>query len=131
MNWARASPLVPPPKRRFERQLLQHVLHRDPLTEDLKVYAWHRTTSSPVNREEEPVFLLGESPSFATRAEGTVCRRRRGRNARGSLATSDASEAPFPGRHGSPVLSIRCRIVAVRRITATRAILDPRRRLIL
>jgi hypothetical protein len=36
----------------------------------------------------------------------------------------------LPGRQGSPVLNIRHMIVAVRRITATRAIFEPRRRLI-
>jgi hypothetical protein len=36
----------------------------------------------------------------------------------------------FPGRQDSPVVSIRHMIVAVRRITATRAIFEPRRRLI-
>jgi hypothetical protein len=39
MNRARASPLIPAPNRRFELQQLQHVLHRDPLPDQLKVYA--------------------------------------------------------------------------------------------
>jgi hypothetical protein len=130
MHRAGAAPLFPTPHDRLELQELQDVPHRDPLTKQLEVYAGHRVTSSPGNREEEPVLEPTASDSRAARASSIVrlgCHRLAWR---GSPAAAGVSALAAPGLQRSPLLSIRHMIVAVRRITATRAIFAPRRRLI-
>jgi hypothetical protein len=130
MHRAGATPLFPTPHDRLELQELQDVPHRDPLAQQAEVYAGHRVTSPPANREEEPVLEPAASASRAVRADNMVCLGRHSRAGRGSLAAAGVSELAAPGRQRSPLLSIRHRIVAVRRITATRAMFAPRRRLI-
>ena len=63
------------------------------------------------------------SASLADRAESMVRLGRYRRACRGPLAAADVSELADPGRQRSPLLSIRHRIVAIRRTTATRAML--------
>jgi len=127
MHGAGATPLVAATHRRLELQQSQDILHRDPLAEQAEVYAWHGVTSSPVNRGEEPVRAARDAPWLS--ADSTVRLARRGRTFRGTSAVSAPAWA-LPGRQASRVVHIRHRIVAVRRIKATRAILAPRRRLI-
>jgi len=130
MHRTRATPLFSMPHDRLELQELQDVPHRDPLAEQAEVYAGHRGTSPPANREEEPVLEPAASASHVVRADSIVCLGRHRRVGRGSLAAAGVSELAAPGRQRSPLLSIRQMIVAVRRITATRAMFAPRRRLI-
>jgi hypothetical protein len=128
VHGAGATPLVPAAKRRLELQQLQDVLHLDPLAKQPEVYAWHAGTSSPVNREEEPVLAAPDAASLNDNADSTVRLARRGRTCRGSSAAESAPA--LPGRQASRIVSIRHMIVAVRRVNATRAMFAPRRRLI-
>ena len=130
MHRARATPLFPTPLDRLEPQELQDVPHRDPLAEQAEVYTGHRVTFPPANREEEPVLEPAASASHAARADSIVRLGRHRPAGRGSPAAAGVSELAAPGRQRSPLLSIRHMIVAVRRITATRAMFEPRRRLI-
>jgi hypothetical protein len=75
----------------------------------------------------EPVLELSVSASLANVGDDL---QRLDFAGPGSPVGDCISELAFPGRHGWPVLSIRHMIVAVRRITVTRAIFEPRRRLI-
>ncbi len=110
----RASPLVSTPSRRLELQQTQYVPHRDPLAEQLEVYARLGGTSPPANREEEPVLEALESALLADRADSTVRRCHGRRTHPGSSAAEGVPKPRFSGRHGSPVWSIRQIMVAVR-----------------
>src|SRR5690348_2865520 len=56
MYRARATPLAAPLHRGLEPRQPQHAAHRDPFAKHPEVYAGHGVTSSPANREEEPVL---------------------------------------------------------------------------
>jgi hypothetical protein len=130
MHWARAAPLVSALHDRLKLQELQNLAHRNSLAEQPEVYAGHRLTSSAGDREEEPVLGPPDSALLIDRADSIVRLGRHSRDCWGSLVAAEVSELAIPGLQGSPVLSIRHMITAVRRITATRAIFEPRRRLI-
>src|SRR5438552_9094929 len=112
MHRAGPTPLVPTLSCRLELQLPQHVPHRDLLTNQMEVHARHCATSSPANREEAPELESAGSQTLAAEPNDS-CR---------------LSPGGFvcPDRQGSPVLNILHIIVAVRRITATRTIFEPR-----
>ncbi len=111
----RASPLVSTPSRRLELQQTQYVPHRDPLAEQLEVYARLGGTSPPANREEEPVLealeLVAEAtpPKRSTTAQN-FSRANYARPARGRRTTSRPrrrwARAGRPGGAGrqTPVL---------------------------
>jgi hypothetical protein len=130
MDRAGSTPLVATLNRRLELQVLQDGPHRDLLPQQLKVYAGHGTTSSPANREEKPVLEPPGSDALANRSDGLDLSPRSAFVCPGSPAALGISAAALPARQLSPVRSIRHMMVAVRRITATRAIFAPRRRLI-
>jgi len=130
MHRAGSTPLVATLHRRLELQLLQDGPHRDLLPEQRKIYAGHGATSSPANREEEPVLKPPHSDALANGSDDLGLSPRSEFVFLGSPATLGISAPAFPGRQPSPVCSIRHMMVAVRRITATRAIFEPRRRLI-
>jgi hypothetical protein len=69
---ARATPLVSARIRRLKLQQPQYVSHLNPLADQSEVYAGHRVTSPPANREEEPVLELPDWTSLANRADSTV-----------------------------------------------------------
>jgi len=130
MHWAGAAPLVATPHRGFELQEAEDLPHGNPLAEQPEVYAGHRAASFLRDREEEPVLEPAVWSSPADRAESMVRLGRYRRACRGALAAEGVAELTAPGLQRSAVLSIRHMITAVRRITATRAIFEPRRRLI-
>jgi len=130
MHRAWAAPPVAAPHRWFKLQEAEDLVYRDPLAEQPEVYAGHRVTSFRRDREEEPVLEPAASASLADKAENMVRLGRHRRACRAPLASAGVSELAAPGLQRSPIVSIRHMITAVRRITATRAIFDPRRRLI-
>jgi hypothetical protein len=91
---------------------------------------WHCVPFSSVDRDEELVLETSELASSADNADSTDRLVHGRRTGRGSSATPVISKLQYPGLQGSFRVSIRHMMVASRRINATRAIPEPRRRLI-